>query len=377
MLVLIPILAMLSLEFIVSGNRKPSLNTLLRMMGCGILFLIALRWVLPTAWIYPEGDAPMRVRAQVTHLLSVKDWQKKPVLMLEGSSTTAYGIDGRALEQILTDHGRPVTVLQFSMLGASHIERLFMLQLFFQELGKQHQQELQQAPTILLSEVLESYDQEPLFTFRHRGYTNRSIQFLSPWNAYLTWKTSYKKNTDASFLRKIVKAASLNCFLGGIFSSFQPLNYRKQAESFCPLSDASKTFNYTEKATELKSFLRHPPATNAASIPSEGWSLYYQELYQECSDTIHSLVFFTIPTLQPSELIYQTAFAQHLPPSTILIGPVFGDHMNDKLLQEKNWCDEIHLKKEGSSIFTQWLADQIMEHWSQILTTQWKTNTAH
>ena len=375
MLVLIPIIAMLSLEFIVSGKRKPSAKTLLSMMGCGILFLIALRLVLPTAWIYPEGEAIMRVRAQVNHLLSVKNWQKKSVLIIEGSSATSYGINGRALEQILIDHGRPVTVLQLSMLGASHIERLFMLQLFFQELGKQHQQELRQAPTILLSEVLESYDQEPLFSFRHRDYTNRSIEFLSRWNAYLTWKTSCKKNTDDAFLRKIVKAASLNGFLGGIFSSFQPLNYRKQTESFCPISDASKTFDYTKKATSLKDFLRHPPATNLADIPSEGWSVYYQELYQECSDTIHSLVFFTTPTLQPSDITYQTSFSQHRPPSTIMIGPVFSDHVNDKLLQEKNWGDEIHFKKEGASIFTQWLADQIIEHWSQILATPWKKNT--
>ncbi|MBX9577046.1 MAG: hypothetical protein K2W97_01050 [Chthoniobacterales bacterium] len=375
MLVLIPIIAMLSLEFIVSGKRKPSAKTLLSMMGCGILFLIALRLVLPTAWIYPEGEATMRVRAQVTHLLSVKDWQKKPVLIVEGSSTTSYGINGRALEQILNDHGVPVTVLQFSMLGASHFERLFMLQLFFQELGKQHQQELRQAPTILLSEVLESYDQEPLFTFRHRGYTNRSIEFLSPWNAYLTWKTSCKKNTDDAFLRKIVKASYLNVFLGGIFSSFQPLNYRKQAESFCPKSEVSKTFNYTKKATDLKNFLRHPPATSAVEIPSEGWSLYYQELYQEYSDTIHSLVFFPIPTLQPSEIIYQTAFSQHLPPSTMMLGPLFRDRMTDQLLQEKNWSDELHLHKTGTSVFTQWLADQIIEHWSQILATPWKKNT--
>lgn len=316
----------------------------------------------------------MRVRAQVAHLLSVKDWQKKPVLIIEGSSTTAYGVNGRALERELTEHGRPVTVLQFSMLGASHFERLFMLQLFFQELGKQHLQELRQAPTILLSEVLESYDQEPLFTFRHRGYTNRSIEFLSPWNAYLTWKTSYKKNTDDAFLRKIVKASSLNSFLGGIFSSFQPLNYRKQAESFCPVSEASKTFDYTKKAADLKNALKNPPATNLVNIPSEGWSVYYQELYQECSDTIHSLIFFPMPTLQPSEIIYQIAFSQHFPPSTIMLEPLFRDCMTDQLLQEKNWSDELHLKKEGASIFTQWLADQIIEHWSQILATPWKTN---
>ena len=227
----------------------------------------------------------------------------------------------------------------------------------------------------MLSEVLESYDQEPLFTFRHRGYTNRSIEFLSPWNAYLTWKVSYKKNTDDAFLRKIIKASSLNCFLGGIFSSFQPLNYRKQTESFCPVTDASKTFNYTKKATDLKSFFKYPPATNLVGIPSAGWSFYYQELYQEESDIIHSLVFFTTPTLQPSDITYQTAFSQHLPPSTTMIGPVSNNSM-DQFLQEKNWYDELHMQEAGVPIFTQWLADQIIEHWSQILATPWKTNTA-
>ena len=125
----------------------------------------------------------------------------------------------------------------------------------------------------------------------------------------------------------------------------------------------------------MKSFFKYPPATNLVGIPSAGWSFYYQELYQEESDIIHSLVFFTTPTLQPSDITYQTAFSQHLPPSTTMIGPVSNNSM-DQFLQEKNWYDELHMQEAGVPIFTQWLADQIIEHWSQILATPWKTNTA-
>lgn len=65
-----------------------------------------------------------------------------------------------------------MTLLKFSLPGANHFERLFMMQVFLQELGKIPRDELKQAPAILLSEVFDAYDQNPIYLFLRRPILN-------------------------------------------------------------------------------------------------------------------------------------------------------------------------------------------------------------
>ena len=373
MLVLIPILAMLALEFIVPSKKKPSVKMLLSIICGGFIFLVVMRLLLPTAWIYPEAETVVRVRWQVDHLLKTKEWQKKPVLIFEGSSATEYGINGRALEQMLAKRGIPVTVIQFSLPGANHFERLFMLQLFLEELGKKHCEELAAAPTLLFNEVFDAYDQDPLYLFKKEAYSLRTIQWLHPWNALIAWKAAHvndgTKNDISSWT--LLEHLLLNHFSVGIFSSLEPLNYKKKMNAFCPLNGTKKTFNYTKTAQEFEASLLLPPATNALKIPSTGWHVYYKELYEELGGICHSLVFYALPTLEPQRRAYQVAFAEHLPSTTTLLGPASPDFMK-ALLREGNWFDGVHPQGAGAILFTTWMAEEIAEHWSQILATRWK-----
>ena len=77
MLVLIPILAMLALEFIIPGKSPLGAKPLLIILAGSLLCFTVVRSILPDNWIYPEGEAVTRVCAQVDHLLSKKNWQKK------------------------------------------------------------------------------------------------------------------------------------------------------------------------------------------------------------------------------------------------------------------------------------------------------------
>lgn len=373
MLILIPILAMLALEFIIPGKNKLSAKMLLCMMGSGVALLMMLRLLLPTAWIYPEAETVTRVRWQVAHLLKVKDWKKKPILLFEGSSVTEYGINGELLEQLLSRKGIPVTVLQFSLPGANHFERLFMLQLFLEELGKSHRQELAAAPTILFSEVFDAYDQDPLYLFKKEAYSLRAIQWLHPWNALAAWKASRVNHDgkDASLSWELFEHVLLNHFSVGIFSSLQPLNYKKKMNAFCPLSGTKKTFDYQKAAKEFEASLLLPSTATSIKIPYTGWLVYYRALYEELGGACHALVFYALPTLEPQRRAYQNAFTQHVPPHTTMLDPASSAFMQT-LLHQENWFDGVHPQGAGAILFTEWLAEEIVQQWSQIVATPWK-----
>ncbi len=358
MLVLIPILAMLALEFIVPGKQPLAAKPLLIILAGSLLCFTVVRSMLPDDWIYPEGDAITRVCAQVDHLLSTKNWQKKPVIILEGTSATAYGINGRLLEKLLAAQGVDATVLQFSLVGANHFERLWMLELFFQKIGKQHCEELKSAPTILLSEVFDAYDKEPLYLFKKEAYSHRAIAWTTPAIVAAAWKVEKK------YSWMLFEHLLLNRFAVGIFSSMQRPSYTKKIEGFFPLNGTKKTFCYptTKKEfEEVTSNYRAEPSS--APVVRDAGSIFYEKkLQQEFGKSVSAFGFYALPTLEPQRRAYQVAFAQSLPPGTIMIGPASLAVMKN-LNCEENWFDGVHPRGPGATLFTQWLAGEIVKKW--------------
>ena len=75
MLILIPIIAMLALEFIMPGKKKVCARFFLLMLGGVIFLFLLLRSFLPASLVDPEGEAVVRVQSQVQHLLKRQGWQ--------------------------------------------------------------------------------------------------------------------------------------------------------------------------------------------------------------------------------------------------------------------------------------------------------------
>jgi hypothetical protein len=371
MLVFIPIIAMIVLALIMPGTKKVNGRSFLLVLGVVFFLFLILRSFLPASFIDPEGEAVVRVRSQVDHLLKHQGWQQHPVVILVGSSATQYGINGIEIEHLLLQAGLPVTVLQFSLSGANHFERLFMMRLFLKEIGLQHREELQKAGVILLCEVFDAYDESPLYLFQKEAYTRRAITWFEPtqaWGAWNAWRASGTFR-DLS-LWVLWEHLLLNRFAVGSFSSLEPVNYNKKIEPFFPLTGIKKTFDYHDAE---KTFKKTETKALSPQLYS-GWKSYYQTLFQEMGGIITSLGFYALPTLEPQRRSYQNAFAAALPPHTTMIGPASAEFMNS-LLNEKNWFDGVHPQAQGATIMTRWLAEEILEKWSSLMNTRWKMST--
>ncbi len=372
MLLFIPIIAMLALELVVPGKKKVRLRVFLLMLGSIFGAFLLARSFLPASLVDPEGEAVVRVQSQVDHLLKHRGWQQYPVIILEGSSATQYGVNGRALEKLLADAGKPVTVLQFSISGANHFERLFMLQLFLETLGAKHREELKQAPTILLAEVFDAYDESPLYLFKKESYTRRAITWFEPrvaWSSYKAWRANGKANEVSYWM--LWEHFLLNRFAVGSFSSFEIPLYSKKIEPFFPLAGTKKTFCYDSAE---QAFLKTTMTPHTQKLCS-GWKSYYQTLFQEMSGVVTSLGFYALPTLETQRRAYQENFAASLPACTTMLGPVSLKEMQ-YFLHREYWFDGVHPQGAGAILVTQWLAEQIVEKWNHLLETPWQLDGA-
>ena len=102
---------------------------------------------------------------QVKYLASVTD--KRPILLLVGSSYTQYDIDEKLLGQLLADAGHPMRVLRLGTIGSPVTERLQWL--------TEYLARARQAPSAALFEVSGNYDNDPLEQLETHRYTDRLI----------------------------------------------------------------------------------------------------------------------------------------------------------------------------------------------------------
>ncbi len=368
MLLLIPILAMLALEFVMPGFRAIRARIFFLIFGGSIFLFLILRSFLSASRVDPEGEAVVRVESQVHHLLQRKKWQEHPVIFLVGSSATQYGVNGKMLERLLNKAGIPVTVLQFSLSGANHFERLFMLRLFLEKIGAQHCEELKKAPTIMLCEVFDAYDESPLYLFKREAYTRRAITWFEPrqaWSAWQAWRAS-GKSEDISYWT-LWEHVLLNRFAVGSFSGLEVPHYGREIESFFPLTGTKKNFQYKDAEKNFRE-------TQVVPLHPElypGWKNYYQTLFQEMGKIVNSCGFYALPTLESQRRAYQESFAKALPPHTTMLGPI-SQKMMESFLCSEYWFDGVHPQGEGSILMTAWLSQEILQKWSLLLETRWQ-----
>lgn len=221
-----------------------------------------------------------------------------------------------------------------------------------------HRQELKQAPALLLSEVFDSYDEDPLYLFKKEAYSHRAIAWSNRSIIIAAWITCKK------YTWILYEHMMLNRFAVGVFSSMQLPVYGKKAGMYSALTGVKKTFCFsnTEKTFEESTAHYTTEQQSSLMLPYPGWASYYQELQQRLGNTISITGFYALPTLEAQRRAYQLAFASKRPEGTVMVGPPSLLCMQN-LSSENLWFDGVHPQKEGAVLFTQWIADEIIKKW--------------
>ena len=363
-LVLIPVLSLVllsSLRFEKAERR--GFVCLWAVIGV-ILASLLVRVALPDEVLFASSEVARRVRAQIADLRKTTDWQKKDIVVIEGSSVTAFGCDNQAVEARLIEAGWNAKVLQFSAQGANHFERTFFLEAFLRGLEDSEREALAQCNVLLLREVFDAYDKEPLFLFAKESYAERAKVYMSPPYAWAAWNAfqaslpndlpfAGRINRSLETLNALMEKTLMNLFGVGSFADMNRKSIKKKTGSFFALDGSKTGFDYKATVRNLNDI------DGIVSVPA-GWKT--ASLFQKARTDPYfdQTGFFSIPLLESHRRKYQTGFTEALPEEILRIGPLSTTQL-EPFLRKENWFDGAHLTGIGAAYFSRWFADQLVE----------------
>jgi hypothetical protein len=357
-LILVPVILLVLVAALRFDKGRLSVTLAVSVWLVMLTVWLILRNFVPDTFLYREAEATRKVNWLTRHLLRDSgDWQQKPVIVILGSSATQYGIDPEILQTSLDDRGHEFTVLQFSMAGANHYERLAMLELFERELGK-HRRAWRNLPKQVWSEVFDAYDTNPLYLFEREAYTERAIQMMSPsiaWRAWEAYREFYPKDPHARGLGLgwvVFEHVMLNRFAVGVFSDgFLPEKRTLRTPPFFGLDGAKTDFDF-EKT--VNTFAAASRGAIRPGVPPPAWFVHEKHLHRFFGNALKERGFLALPVIEPVRWNYQASFAQNRPAESFMLGPFEPDSFSF-LLQGDSWFDGVHLTGEAAKEFTRTL----------------------
>jgi hypothetical protein len=360
-MVFIPTAVLVALALANPAKGKTSAVAGLMSVAVAILGLMLVRASLPDEMIWPNSEVMRRCRWLVKHLEGKPGWESAPVVILTGSSATMFSLDPSRIERRLEEEGKPATVLPICISGATLCERRYMLQSFLQMVGADARRKLSGANILLLGEVFDSYDQNPLYRMEKEAFSERLIQFLNAGNAWKAWQAYLWQREMEPGLPLFLPAsllaqhALLNALAVGALSDMQLGSGKKRkTESFFALEGKKGNFDYNQALRSLENARSMP---RDFSLPLPQAKLGLEQMLEPLQSYPHRLGYYSLPMLEPHRTAYAAALHRSLPGS-IFIGPPARSDL-EAMLAEDCWFDGVHPTSKGAALFSEWFAVQL------------------
>jgi hypothetical protein len=379
-LVLVPVAALVLVSSVrFSGHRIPAWPCVLAAGGVLALFL-CLRAMVPDEQVFIGSDAARRVRAQVRDLQKKPNWWEKDILIVEGSSIATYGIDNREVEAALAARGWDPVVLEFALPAANHFERTFLIEAFFRSLPRADRDKIRAARVVLLKEVFDLYDRNPLCLFDKEEYQERAKVYMNPSNALQSWKAyaaslpqsmPFVERASDLFLSGILIGERLlmNRFGAGALSDMKPVSWKKRTQAFHALSGTTPGFSYDAAVNSINDTSDLESTLPWSGFPP-GWLACFRHEKQTLGDDVDAVAFFAMPALEPKRLSYQMGFSKGLPDGATMIGPPTSSQLQP-FLKKGYWFDRAHPTGPGATEFSRWLAGELLLRRSRLQVGGW------
>lgn len=364
-MVLAPVVVLVALSLAVPASGALSVRSTLLAVGAALMVLAGGRMLVPDEALWPNSEVMRRCRWLARHLEKRADWTSSPVVLLTGSSTTMFGLDTKRVERRLAEAGAPATVLSFSISGATLAERRYMLRSFFEMLNDETRRKLRMADVIVLQEVFDAYDENPLYRMEKEAFSQRLIQFLNPENARKAWQ-AYALQCQAdpglprwSMALLLARHSLLNVFSIGAFSDMEwPGRKRKTTAPFFALEGHKQNFDYRE-TVEL---LQQPTVSTTrknSTLPFPQAKLSFGQMLEPLQAYPHHVGFYALPMLEPGRTAYAEELRRLSDGSIPFLGPP-SDAELGTMLSAECWFDGVHPTGKGAELFSDWFAGKLI-----------------
>ena len=330
-------------------------------VGAVICLFLGIRAMLPDETVFFASEVARRVRGQVA------EFQKsnaRDFLVVEGSSVAAHGCDPKVLREEMAKKGEDACVLQFSAQGANHFERAFLMEAFLRRLAPGERERLGSGRVVVLREVFDAYDRDPLYLFAKDSYTERAKVYMSPEYAWAAWRAflagmpsgisemeKWRRGLEMGGV--VLDRLLLNRFAAGALSGMDARARKRRTGAFFPLQGVKEKFDFAAAAAATVEWKDDSVETDG--LPP-GWLAGREFFHARTKSWVDEEVFFAMPSLESHRRDYQLGFKRSF--EGLMVGPPSREDL-ELFLNKDYWFDGVHPTGAGALLFTKWLAEQL------------------
>jgi hypothetical protein len=351
----------------VSGEIK---SARAKMLVAGLVVLLA--WMVGAHFWLPLPLAFLNTTsAQVTafcveHLHRSRPVPGEYILIIEGSSVTTRGVDGAALERSLRTTGIPVTVIQLSLSGANHLERLQLLQNFADSLSSSDWKRLRESRLILGHEVQALYDRDPLLNYGNNPFTPTTLAYSNPDNlpTLLNWITGRYDLRELWNRRSELQLIATQFLYNALRISYLQLwDTANRAAPCAGFQPHPKRADFRPAGLLPIDFPPDPILSGRQAYPRvTRWNAVRDVAFRSIfKGAVRSELFFSLPGWLAYEFNYDNWWAHAHPNQLFFNGN--GPQIRSRLREPGLWNDPGHLADSGAEIYTEEFAQFLRQNW--------------
>lgn len=332
-------------------------------VGVVVFLFLGVRSMVPDEAVFFASEVSRRVRGQIEEFRRA---ESRDFFVVEGSSVAAHGCDPAVLRKDLARRGVETGVLQFSAQGANHFERAFFLEAFWRGLSGEEREQLREGHVVLLREVFDAYDRDPLYLFLKESYTERAKVYMSPEYAWVAWQAflagtpegmprAERWGRELKMAGGIVARVLLNRFGAGALSGMDWRARKRRVGAFFALEGEKRNFDYAAAVAGKVDWKED--WMGEMELP-RGWIVGRTFLQKRVDGWVDGEVFFAMPCVEGHRRDYQLAFKKAL--AGKMVGPPTQKEM-EELLEKGFWFDGVHPTGAGAKMFSSWLMRSLLD----------------
>jgi len=348
---LAPILGCLLLVVIASTRGWPGRRAI------GVLGVFVASTVLTAAamgaFIRSRRLLPKTLASELVNygLLQLANATEKNVLVLDGGSYPARGIDERVLAKELAARGYSVRVVHLGLSAGNHLERYTM----YEDLLSRVPAIAPGRRTIFLAEAHIGYDMSPFAQLERNRDTARTYHYVTPTNAWYGLRSVFFGGGDRIAGRDlawtVARHAMINGFQVGTASYLFP-DTEVRPHSGHIFGTHVVGFRFAGLAEPLKIAQESP---DQVVIPRWLWDVRERRLRALWDGRVSAWAYYGVPSATPIPTQFIRKFCTVtkepcIAPDVALLRSL--DHAED-------WYDIGHMSSRGAALYSAWLAARI------------------
>jgi hypothetical protein len=329
------------------------------------LWIATIDRFLPLQNSYPEA-LTSRVALYAIDKFSRSN-AAKYLFLIEGSSVTTRGLNGDLLEERLRAEGIPATVIQISLNGANHLERLEILKEFVGGLSLSDKARLAQSKVVFCREVEAGYDRSPFNHVESNQFTDRTLAYINVRNFpeichWLFGRYGLEEVVQhRDLLGALVTHELFNLFRIGYFQRSKPPGPFGLIRGFSPTEEGRPDFHPDDPlppTLDLSEFKKQEKAFQKFTRWNIGRDKDFRRVLPGSRETE---LFFSVPNWKPYDVAYDFWRSRHAGGALYFCGNSVS--VRTVLANPDLWSDPTHLKSAGADLYTaefsKFLTDQI------------------